>query len=117
MIDLAPLGELTNLKHLNICKMFHVKNWEALKNLTGLERLWIGAYDDIPEEGIEELREALPNTEINTTERTGSLGSWRTLPDGTPHPRYVLLSEQFEYAICTASDSTYFNDPNYYKYN
>ncbi len=116
VMDLAPLGELTNLKHLNICKMYHVKNWEALKNLTGLERLWIGAFNDIPPEGIEQLREALPDTEINTTERTGSLGSWRENPDGTPHPRYVLLCEQFDYAHYPYSCSTYTNDPNYYVY-
>ena len=116
VVDLAPLGELTNLKHLNICKMFHVTNWEALENLTGLERLWIGCFNDIPEEGIEELRAALPNTEINTTEKTGSLGSWRENPDGTPHPRYVLLSEQFDYARYPWSCSTYTNDPNYFAY-
>ena len=116
VMDLAPLGELTNLKHLNICKMYHVKNWEALKNLTGLERLWIGCFNDIPEEGIEELRAALPNTEINTTEKTGSLGSWRELEDGTPHPRYVLLSEQFDYGHFPASESTWLNDPNYFVY-
>ena len=116
VMDLAPLGELTNLKHLNTCKMFHVKNWEALENLTGLERLWIGAYNDIPPEGIEELRAALPDTEINTTERTGSLGSWRENPDGTPHPRYTLLAEQFDYANYPYSCSTYTNDPNYFVY-
>ena len=116
VMDLEPLGGLTNLRHLNICKMFHVKNWEALKNLTGLERLWIGAYNDIPPEGIEELREALPNTEINTTEQTGSLGSWRILPDGTQHPRYTLLFEQFDYGHFPASESTWLNDPNYFVY-
>jgi hypothetical protein len=116
VMDLAPLGGLTNLRHLNICKMFHVKNWEVLKNLTGLERLWIGAYNDIPPEGIEELREALPNTEINTTEQTGSLGSWRILPDGTQHPRYTLLFEQFDYGHFPASESTWLNDPNYFDY-
>lgn len=116
VMDLAPLGELTNLKHLNICKMFHVKNWEVLKNLTGLERLWIGAFNDIPEEGIEELRAALPNTVINTTELTGSLGSWRENEDGTYNERYLLLREQFNYDHFPASESTYYNDPNYYVY-
>ena len=116
VMDLEPLGELSNLKHLDICKMYHVTNWEALMKLTGLERLWIGAFNDIPPEGIEQLREALPNTEINTTERTGSLGSWRANPDGSVHWRYKLLCEQFEYDMYPYSCSTYTNDPNYFVY-
>ena len=48
--------------------------------------------------------------------RTGSLGSWRENPDGTPHPRYTLLAEQFDYANYPYSCSTYTNDPNYFVY-
>ena len=70
VLDLSPLRNLTNLEHLNICGISYTSNWEVLKNLTKLKRLWIGHWTayGFPEGAIEELQEALPNTEINTTE-------------------------------------------------
>ena len=115
--DLAPLGELPNLKELDICKIWHVKNYEALKKLTTLDRLWIGCYTDIPAEFIPELQEALPNTEINTTEQTGSIGTWRYNADGSNKPRYALLREQFQYEYYTAVSSYFANDPLFYSHD
>ena len=101
VLDLSPLRNLTNLEHLNICGISETTNWEVLKNLTKLKRLWIGHWTayGFPEGAIEELREALPNTEINTTEYSAATGSWKG-GDGQSGPfpeRYRLLREQMEY--------------------
>ena len=101
VLDLSPLANLTNLEHLNICGISQTSNWEVLKNLTKLKRLWIGHWTacGFPEGAIEELREALPNTEINTTEYSAATGSWKG-GDGQSGPfpeRYRLLREQMEY--------------------
>ena len=89
------------MEHLNICGISYTSNWEVLKNLTKLKRLWIGSWtaSGFPEGAIEELREALPNTEINTTEWSAATGSWKG-GDGQTGPfpeRYRLLREQMEY--------------------
>ena len=101
VLDLSPLGNLTNLEHLNICGISHTSNWEVLKNLTKLKRLWIGHWTayGFPEGAVEELQAALPNTEINTTEWSAATGSWKG-GDGQTGPfpeRYRLLREQMEY--------------------
>ena len=111
--DLAPLKDLKNLKHLNMCYLGDVYNWEVLCGLTSLERLWIGAFTKIPEEGIEQLRAALPNTEINTTELTGCGGSWREIHGVGWQPRYALLREQFEYDAYKDVCACFWNDPKY----
>ena len=101
VLDLSPLRNLTNLEHLNICGISYTSNWEVLKNLTRLKRLWIGRWTaaGLPEGAIEELQEALPNTEINVTEWSAATGSWKG-GDGQSGPfpeRYRLLREQMEY--------------------
>ena len=101
VLDLSPLGGLTNLEHLNICGISETSHWEVLKNLTKLKRLWIGAWtaQGFPEGAIDELRAALPNTEINVTEYSAATGSWKG-GDGQTGPfpeRYALLREQMEY--------------------
>ena len=101
VLDLSPLENLTNLEHLNICGASETSHWEVLKNLTKLKRLWIGRWtaEGFPEGAIEELKEALPNTEINTTEDAAAVGSWKG-GDGQTGPfpeRYALLREQMQY--------------------
>lgn len=89
--DLSPLSELTNLKHLNVCWIKELRDISPLYNLTGLERLWIGCVNQVPKEQLEEIRERLPDTNINTTTDNPTSEGWRK------DPRYDLLSEQFGY--------------------
>lgn len=98
-VDLHPLEKLVNLEHLNICGIGESDGWEVLMNLTKLKRLWIGYWTALsfPEGAIEQIQEALPNTEINVTEHAAAVGSWRTNPDGTSPERYLLLREQLGY--------------------
>ncbi len=101
VLDLSPLENLTNLEHLNICGISETTNWQVLKNLTKLKRLWIGSWTahGFPDGAIEELREALPNTEINVDEQSAATGSWKG-GDGQQGPfpeRYLLLREQMKY--------------------
>ena len=101
VLDLSPLGNLTNLEHLNICGASETSHWEVLKNLTKLKRLWIGHWTayGFPEGAIEELKEALPNTEINTTEQAAAVGTWKggDGQSGNFPERYALLREQMQY--------------------
>ena len=117
--DLRPLAGLTNLRHLNIGYIFSLTDITPLYNLTELERLWIGAYDPVPREQIEEMQRRAPNGEIDytTTDPTG--GNWRyvgtdTQGHGILHPRYALLHEQFEYGRAPYCYSYLSNDPLYY---
>ena len=80
--DLTPLLECQNLRHLNIA-FIRVRTTEQrrldvdqLKQMTWLERLWIGG-NMFP--GLEhELYEALPNTEIKIMYgEDATLGGWR----------------------------------------
>ena len=112
--DVGPLGDLTNLEHVNICGLGKITGWERLENLKKLQRLWIGQYTILPEGAIEELQAALPDTEINITEKTGCLGTWREAADGSFVPRYEKLREQFQYDDYPHVCSSWFNDPKYY---
>ncbi len=113
-LDLSPLGTCPNLEHICACYLGHVQGWEELKKLKKLQRLWFGAYTHLPEGGVEELQEALPNTIINTTNFYGSSGDWR-YEGKHMHPRYKLLREQFDYSNYTNVSSSWYNDPMYYK--
>ncbi len=117
--DLRPLAGLTNLRHLNIGYIFSLTDITPLYGLTNLERLWIGCYDPVPREQIEEMQRRAPNCEIDyeTSDPTG--GNWRyvgTDPQGHGilHPRYALLHEQFEYGRAPYCYSYLSNDPLYY---
>ncbi len=114
--DLAPLGTCVNLRHVNICCLGEVTGYEALVNLTKLERLWIGDTTYIPEEWIGKIRAAAPQAEINTTEPTGCAGTWRYTGVGYV-PRYELLREQFDYDNFQTAVALCFNDPKYGKPN
>ena len=113
-LDLSFLAELKELKHLNITKLGPVTGWEALEQLTQLERLWIGGYTEIPQEELDRLQELLPDTEINLEKYAGVDGKWR-YTDGvqTPTPRYELLRQQFDYPHYDRVLAWYWNDPLY----
>ena len=118
-VDNCP-NNLKELKHLDICCLFdNVVGYEALENLTQLERLWIGKFTYIPEDYIEHLREVLPNTEINTTSETGDGGEWRWVNGNHDRlqPRYELLCRQFDYGNFNRVCAWYWNDPLYYPHD
>lgn len=115
--DLSPLSGLTNLKHLNICYDFAITDISPLYSLTQLERLWIGRYDPIPPEQIEEMQQCAPNCVINSTTMDPTDDGWRfkvyTESGFTEYDdRYALLREQFGYYE-DWEYSFYWNDPLY----
>ena len=128
--DLSPLSGLTKLRHLNICNIgmdqvrgtpVHLTDISPLYSLTELERLWVGAYNDVPKEQIEEMRRRAPNCEVNDTVADPHGGRWRCIDMAdfintyvdTYHERYILLREQFgDYEYKAYSFS--WNDPMYY---
>ncbi len=111
VLDLAPLAGLTQLRHLNICKLYEVENYEFLESFTQLERLWIGAYTYIPEEFIERLKLALPETKINWWTKVCVTEKWREDPPGIWVERYALLREQFDYRHFDRVAAYWWNDP------
>ena len=114
-LDLHPLAKLTNLEHLNICGMGKTEGWEVLLNMTKLKRLWIGTATSyyFPEGAMEQILEALPNTEILYQVDGAATGSWRINPDGTVPERYLLLREQFDYDHWQDHAPYAYNDPLY----
>ena len=114
-LDLHPLAKLTNLEHLNMCGMGKTEGWEVLLNMTKLKRLWIGtatAYY-FPEGAMDQILEALPNTDILYLTDGAATGSWRINPDGTVPERYTLLREQFDYDNWPSVAPYPYNDPKY----
>ena len=116
--DLTPLSGLKNLRHLNIAYIVDLEDISPLYSLTELERLWVGSYNRVPSEQIEQMRAAAPNCEVNDTvydDPTG--GRWRYVDYNDKayifilHPRYEELREQFGYT--SADFSFYWNDPLY----
>ena len=100
--DLTPLAGLKNLKHLNIGWLMNLKDITPLYGLTQLERLWIGSsqYNSIPREQLREIREKLPNTEINTTTENPTEEGWRFDENKEMVPRYKqLYYEQMRYDL------------------
>ena len=100
--DLRPLSGLKNLRHLNIAWNFALTDITPLYELTELERLWIGGYDPVPREQVEEMQRRAPNCVINITAGNPTEEGWRYTEydsegHGVLHPRYLLLYEQFEY--------------------
>ncbi|MBQ9661579.1 MAG: hypothetical protein IJV40_00345 [Oscillospiraceae bacterium] len=113
--DLSPLKDLTNLEHLNLCRLGHLQHWEVLKNMTGLKRLYFGCFTYVPEGAKEELERIFPDTEIDWKTPTGCDDGWRFDGHGGYVERYQLLREQFEYSNYTNVSSAWWNDPMYYK--
>ena len=89
--DLSPLLKCKNLLDLNVCWCHATdpqKNLEIFKQMTQLERLWISA-PMIPEGTEEELRAALPDTEIQivTSKYDCTALGWRY------HERYYEMRD------------------------
>ena len=119
--DLTPLKECKNLKHLNICHNFGIHDITPLYDLD-LARLWIGPFDPIPTEQIDEFARLHPDCKINTTAADPTIEGWRTYYDESIgadvyDPRYELLRSQFEYGsggdLVHGSYSFKWNDPYY----
>lgn len=86
--DLSPLTELTKLRDLNV-KYNKVSDIRALIEMTWLERLWVGQrMDDVPQEQIDRLYEALPDCEIDW-DSMPTAGTWRE------HPHYDTIYRMF----------------------
>lgn len=78
IVDLTPLLECKNLKHLNIGYCYFAQ-WETLKDMKQLERLWM-PHVRMTKSEKKELQEALPDTYIYcpNSDRMGSTGGgWR----------------------------------------
>lgn len=130
--DLRPLSGLTNLRHLNVAgigydqpydgsERIQLKDITPLYNLTGLERLWIGAYNPVPAEQVQEMQRRAPKCEIDLSVYEDPVGGrWRYIDLAnyidtwvdTYHPRYEKLREQFGNYEYTAYNFTW-NDPKY----
>ena len=129
--DLRPLSKLSNLRHLNVASIGYdyygdgerpsLTDITPLYSLTGLERLWIGAFNPVPMEQVEEFHRLVPGCEINLTVYEDPVGErWRyielanyidTYVDKL-HPRYEKLREQFDDYNYAAYNFTW-NDPLY----
>ena len=117
--DLRPLAGCKNLRHLNIAYNFTITDITPLYGLTDLERLWIGCFDPVPREQIEEMQRCAPNCEIDVESRDPTGGNWRYISFdemgvGTNHPRYALLREQFDYGSTPWCYNYIDSDPLYY---
>ena len=117
--DLRPLAEMENLRHLNIAYNFAVTDISPLYGLTKLERLWIGNLDPVPPEQIAEMQRRAPQCEIDVEAQDPCAGNWRytsfdEFGQGTLHPRYELLSHQFEYSKTPYCYNYIEVDPLYY---
>ena len=109
--DLTPFAELKNLRHLNICYNFAVRDISPLYGLTELERLYIGWHCPVDPAQVEEMRRCAPNCIVNNTTKDPTEEEWR-FAFGGYHPRYELLRQQFGYEEW---DFAYiWNDPLYY---
>ena len=116
-IDVSPLASLKHLHHLNMNYLGYVTGAEALCELKELERLWIGGMTYLDEDTLEQIRQALPNTEIDVEDTTGCSGTWRFTSDGGLTERYALLKKQFDYDRYPYSCPSYTADPRYYYRN
>ena len=117
--DLRPLAEMKNLRHLNIAYNFAVTDISPLYGLTELERLWIGCLDPVSPEQVAEMQRRAPGCEIDIETQDPCGGNWRYLSfdeygQGTLHPRYEMLSDQFDYSSTPYCYNYIEVDPLYY---
>ncbi len=113
-VDLSPLSGLKQLKDLNICYDFALRDIRPIYDLD-LDRLWIGCLTPIPQDQIQEYQSRHPNCWINTTTENPTEEEWRILKDGVAAPRYFQLYDEFLYAnfpMCYAYND---NDPYYWR--
>ena len=110
--DLTPLTKLPNLMDLNLSKT-EVSDWRPLMEMKQLKRLWVANMKIIvslkpyktrkmTDEEMQELREALPDTEIMFTGNSDGNG-WRYYDDkkgskaeGNLVPHFEVISRMME---------------------
>jgi len=115
--DLRPLSGLKELKDLNICYDFALRDIRPLYDLD-LDRLWIGCLTPIPREQIAEYQIRHPDCKVNTTTENPTEEEWRIRSDLYPPTavdRYEQLYEEFQYGnfpMCYAynENDPYFNN-------
>ena len=103
--SLEPLANMKELRHLNICYDYGIHDLTPLYGLTNLERVWVGCVTPVPAAQVAELRERLPNCDVNSQVANPATYGWRT------HERYYKLREQFGYD--TYDYSYYWLDETY----
>ena len=96
IVDISPLTKLTRLMDLNLANN-KVQDWRPLKEMTWLKRLWISGMCAKAMTAAEkqELRDALPDTEIMFTGQPTDNG-WRKLSDGSRAPHYDIVYRIFQ---------------------
>lgn len=87
--DISPLANMHELLDLNLT-FNQISDITPLLGLTQLERCWI-ARNEISEEDMKKLEEALPMCEFNFTVWASTDGGWRL------HERYFEMREYFGY--------------------
>lgn len=98
--DLTPLKDLKELRDLNICYDFALRDIRPIMDLD-LDRLYIGCLTPIPREQIEKYKEKHPNCIVNTTTINPTEEEWRVLKQGS-YPgecsdRYKQLYQEMQY--------------------
>lgn len=87
--DITPLAGLTRLMDLNLSNN-NITDLTPLMKLTSLKRLWLnracrGSEDQLSEENIQKLKEALPDTEI----------VWTGKPDWKASQHFKVIHKMF----------------------
>ena len=114
--DLTPLRGLTELRDLNICYDFALRDIRPIMDLE-LDRLYIGCLTPIPREQIEEYKTKHPNCIVNTTTINPTEEEWRVLKQGS-YPgecadRYKQLYREMQYGSNPLCYSYNENDKRY----
>lgn len=92
--DVSPLAELEHVLDLNLV-FNYISDLSPLEKMTSLERLWVNHYNsynvDVPidQEMLKRLKEALPETLVDTTAKSPTGNYWRK------HPRYDSIARMF----------------------
>ena len=103
--SLEGIDRLTKLKDLNI-GFNRIESIAPLENMTWLDRLWITQYNSHnplhkPDpEAVARLREALPDTQIDSTAKSSVGNGWRK------HPRYEAMRKVFRENVWIPLDGT-----------
>lgn len=106
--DISPLADLPHLVDLNITSN-RIQDLTPLKNVKTLRRLWLcgsnnyGTLYPVSPETVAELREALPEADIDDKNR-GTDGTWRT----TSH--YETIQRMFKSGVYEPFDDVAFDD-------
>ena len=94
--DLSPLKDLKELRDLNICYNFALRDIRPIMDLK-LDRLYIGCLTPISADQIAEYKEKHPNCIVNTTTLDPTEEEWRRLRSGKAAPRYEQLRKELQY--------------------